>query len=232
MVDPLTVLSTAGESITDKTASVIAVLQPTTATINEYGNGVKHASKDRERFIDELLMLQQVLNSVHEAVEDASSMLLNAPEGLPHYHTEVESLKAKLETLNGHSDRLQELIWPLKEGDIEKMPEYLKNFQQLLSMSATLNTVHFASQDPCAQFCTYPDHLDRGVSVEISTDVKHMRGSVARHREPFQPFSAGPWFGLGGPLAKFLVFPMLDPCRAPVDHTSHQQKNRIACSII
>ncbi|KAF8507547.1 hypothetical protein JB92DRAFT_692940 [Gautieria morchelliformis] len=163
MADPLTALSTA--------ASVIAVLQLTAATVSTlygYGNSVKHASKDRKRIIDQLLMLEQVLNSVHEAVEDASdasvelptlTKLLKAPEGLPRYRAELDNLKAKVETPNGRSDRLQALIWPLKEGDVKKTLEYLRNFQQLLS--STLNT----------------DHL--GVTLGIRTDVKHMRGSVA-----------------------------------------------------
>ncbi|KAF8507541.1 hypothetical protein JB92DRAFT_2793444 [Gautieria morchelliformis] len=163
MADPLTVLSTA--------ASVIAVLQLTATTVSilyGYGKSVRHASKDRKRIIDQLLMLEPVLNGVREAVEDASdasvelpalTKLLKAPEGLPRYRTELENLKAKLETPKGRSDRLQALIWPLKEGDVKKTLEYLRNFQQLLS--STLNT----------------DHL--GVTVEIRTDVKHMRGSVA-----------------------------------------------------
>ncbi|KAF8524446.1 hypothetical protein JB92DRAFT_3093811 [Gautieria morchelliformis] len=152
-------------------ASVIAVLQLTAATVSTlygYGKGVKNSSKDRKRIIDQLQILQQVLNGVREAVEDASdasvelptlTKLLKAPEGLPRYCTELETLKSRLETSRERSGRLQALIWPLKEGDVTKTLDYLRNFQQLLS--STLNT----------------DHL--GVTVEIRTDVKHIRGSVA-----------------------------------------------------
>jgi hypothetical protein len=91
--------------------------------------------------------LQQVLNGVREAVEDASdesvelptlTKLLKAPEGLPRYRFELEALNAKLETSCGPSDRSQGLIWPLKEGDVKKTLEYLGHFQQLLN--STLNT--------------------------------------------------------------------------------------------
>ncbi|KAF8512192.1 hypothetical protein JB92DRAFT_2676551, partial [Gautieria morchelliformis] len=162
-------------------ASVIAVLQLTAATVNMlyvYGNSVKHASKDRKRIIDQLLMLQQVLNGVREAVEDASdasvelptlTKLLESPSGLPRYRIELEKLKAKLETPSGRSDRLQALIWPLKEGDVKKTLEYLKNFQQLLS--TTLNAGHL------------------GVTVEIRTDVKHIRQDD-RRRDIFKWLAA------------------------------------------
>jgi hypothetical protein len=96
-----------------------------------------------------LQILQQVLNGVLEALEEASdacvelptlTKLLKAPDGLPRYRTELETLKSKLETSHERSNRLQALIWPLKEGDVEKTLEYLRNFQQLLS--STLNTDH------------------------------------------------------------------------------------------
>jgi hypothetical protein len=90
-----------------------------------------------------------VLNGVREAVEDAEdacvelptlTKLLKAPEGLPRYGTELETLKSKLETSRDRSDRVQALIWPLKEAEVKKTLEYLRYFQQLLS--STLNTDH------------------------------------------------------------------------------------------
>ncbi|KAF8492135.1 hypothetical protein JB92DRAFT_3147541 [Gautieria morchelliformis] len=54
-------------------ASIIAVLQLTGATISacyDYGSGVKNASRDKKRIIDQLFGLQKVLESVRRLVED------------------------------------------------------------------------------------------------------------------------------------------------------------------
>jgi hypothetical protein len=122
----------------------------TASTLYRCGKGVKDSSKDRKRIINQLQILQQVLNVVREAVEDASdasvelptlTKLLKAPECLPRYRFELETLKAKLESFCGRSECLQALFWPLKEGDAKKTLEYLRHFQQLLS--STLNTDHW-----------------------------------------------------------------------------------------
>ncbi|KAF8489415.1 hypothetical protein JB92DRAFT_2836085 [Gautieria morchelliformis] len=144
--------------LTNQSASIIGVLQLTSATITtcfNYGNGVKNASKDKKKLRDLLMGLQGVLAEVEELVElvdqdtslrsptddetnassrlPALSKLLKDPDGLPRCQAEIETLHKKLEA----NRRMQALIWPFKEGEARKSLEYLGQFQQLLS--AALN---------------------------------------------------------------------------------------------
>jgi hypothetical protein len=116
----------------------------TVSTVQGYTTSVKNASNDRKRIIDQLLILQKVLDDVREVVEQADnnsvplptlSKLIEGPDGLPRYRDEMEKLKKKLEKPLG---RLQALIWPLKEADVRRTLEYLKEFQQQLG--SVLNT--------------------------------------------------------------------------------------------
>jgi len=92
-----------------------------------------------------------VLEDVRELVEDeaiapsrlpALAKLLDNPDGLPRCISELESLKMKLEPKGRHADRMQALIWPLKEGEVKKTLEYLGQFQHSLSTTLTVDQTY------------------------------------------------------------------------------------------
>ena len=114
-----------------------------------YGSGVKSASKEKKRIIDQLLGLQRVLIDVQALLADDEAKttpqlttlthLLNSPEGLPRCKEMLTSLEAKLKPTQGRSHIREALCWPLQENDVRKMVEYLEKFQQLLQ--STMNLV-------------------------------------------------------------------------------------------
>ena len=58
---------------------------------------------------------------------------LNAPNGLPRCRAELERLDLILKAKDGRIDHaVQALKWPLKQGEMKKTVDYLKEFQQLL----------------------------------------------------------------------------------------------------
>jgi hypothetical protein len=96
--------------------------------------------------------LQKVLDDVRELLEDeegkASSHLpalielLKSPDGLPGCRSELESLKKTLEPKGPRTDRVQALIWPLKEGDVRKTLDHLARFQHLLSLTLNVDQTY------------------------------------------------------------------------------------------
>ncbi|KAF8493151.1 hypothetical protein JB92DRAFT_1208387 [Gautieria morchelliformis] len=93
-----------GRVLTTQSASVIALLQLTAATISaclSYGSGVKNASKDKRIIIDQLFGLQKVLETIRRLVEDdetaVSSRLPALNELLLRCGGELESLNTTLE---------------------------------------------------------------------------------------------------------------------------------------
>jgi hypothetical protein len=96
--------------------------------------------------------LQKVLDDVRELVEDeegkASSHLpalielLKSPDGLPGCRSELESLKKTLEPKGPRTDRVQALIWPLKEGDVRKTLDHLARFQHLLNLTLNVDQTY------------------------------------------------------------------------------------------
>ncbi|KAF8518085.1 ankyrin repeat-containing domain protein [Gautieria morchelliformis] len=138
------------------TASVIAVLNLTMATIStcySYGSGVKNASKDKKKIIDQLRGLQSVLEGVRALVEDeelkASSrlpavleLLNDSSNGLSRCHAELAALKTKLEPKARHTDRIQALIWPFKEGEVKKTLHHLGQFQQRLDSTLSVDQTY------------------------------------------------------------------------------------------
>jgi hypothetical protein len=166
--------------------SVVAVIQLTSATVTTlyaHENTIENTSTDRKRIIGLLQILQQALNGVREAVENASdasvelltlTKLLESPEGLPRYRVELENLRTKFKTI-GSLDHLEPLIWPMKEGYVKKTLEYLRNFQQLLS--SALNTDHLCVSGN--KFSANSDRLSREVKADVQTDVKALGESAA-----------------------------------------------------
>jgi uncharacterized protein YdeI (YjbR/CyaY-like superfamily) len=136
-------------------ASIIAVVDLTRATINAcytYGNRVKSASRDIERIINQLEILQTLLADIQKLAGNATKNSvplptldkLNVPDALHRYTAELASLKLRLTRL-GRARRLQALLWPLKEGDVKKTLEYLKDFQQLLSSILNIDQLYVSA---------------------------------------------------------------------------------------
>jgi hypothetical protein len=146
-------------------ASVIAVLQLTTATIStfySYGTGVKNASKEKKQIIDQLLALQKVLEDVRALAEEEESKasprlpalieLFNQSHRLLRCRAELDTLKATLETRGRRTDRMKALIWPFKEGEVKKTLDNLRQFQQLLSSTLSVDQVYVPSLVPYAPY--------------------------------------------------------------------------------
>ncbi|KAF8532232.1 hypothetical protein JB92DRAFT_3103962 [Gautieria morchelliformis] len=128
------------------TASIIAVLQLTAATISacySYGNGVKNATRDKERTIDQLFGLQKVLETIRRLVGHdetvAASRLPVLNEVIPRCRAELDSLNSKLERDLGRKGRIQAFIWPLKESEVNKTLEKLGKLQDLLTAAMDLD---------------------------------------------------------------------------------------------
>lgn len=110
-----------------------------------YGRSIKNGSKDKKRIYDQLDSLKKVLDDVCQLVEDDNEHatpqlrgmreLLNGPEGLACCLKELECLKTKLEPKGQRSQRMQVLLWPLKEGDVKQTLDYLERFQRSLSLT-------------------------------------------------------------------------------------------------
>ncbi|KAF8483149.1 hypothetical protein JB92DRAFT_2676131, partial [Gautieria morchelliformis] len=120
--------------------SVIAVLRLTAETIStcySYGIAVKNVSRDKKRLIDQLFGLQKVLETVRRLVEDdetvAASRLPALNELLLRCSGDLQTLNASLERDLGRKGRIQALIWPLKESEVNKTLDKLGKFQDLLT---------------------------------------------------------------------------------------------------
>jgi hypothetical protein len=133
-------------------ASLIAVLQISGAVISalyEYRSGVKDASKDTARIIEELNSLRNILENLLRAVEredaSAESSRLSTFQKLLGPNGELERCKADLESISEKLDAgrkgsawesvKRSLVWPFKEKEIEKL---LQNVQR------AKNTLNFA----------------------------------------------------------------------------------------
>ena len=114
-----------------------------------YGSGVKNASRDQERIIDQLTNLRNVLEQVRkvvtgETIQTASQLpalneLFDKSDGLPRCHAELENLKSELEPKSGHRGIMKALTWPLKEADVRKTVDHLEKFQQLLNLALSVD---------------------------------------------------------------------------------------------
>lgn len=108
-------------------------------------------SKEKEKVIAEVRALQQVLEDVHELVEDEEEKkgyrlpglteVLNRPDGLPACRSELESLKAKLDVNDGNSDQIQFEMppWPLEDDEVSKTLESLRRCQDFLGLTLSVD---------------------------------------------------------------------------------------------
>ena len=141
------------------TASVIAVLQAAEAVISiccDYRAGVKNASWEVPRVLDQLRSLRSILRKLEELSDRAETKSLNNQLPTlkdlcdPKHGTlvacrkELESLKAKL-TPPDWAGRIgskknswfQALTWPLKKADTEKTVSVLKDYESALNLAVT-----------------------------------------------------------------------------------------------
>jgi hypothetical protein len=132
------------------TASLIAILQisgTVISTLYEYRKGVKYASKDAAKIIEELNSLRGVLECLLSAAENEELVTeglsrlstfrqLAKPNGeLERCKVDLLALNAELQPESGWKALRQALIWPLKETDVKNT---LDNIQRYKS------TLHFA----------------------------------------------------------------------------------------
>lgn len=138
------------------TASVIAVLQISGAVITalyEYRNGVKDASKDAARIIEELISLRNVLESLLRAVEREESTTessrlptfqeLLRPNGeLERCRADLESISEKLDAdkkVSAWKSVKRSLVWPFKEKEIEKLLENVQRAKSTLNFALSVD---------------------------------------------------------------------------------------------
>lgn len=200
------------------TASLIAVLQISGSVISalyEYRSGVKDASRDAARIIEELNSLRNVLESLLRAVEreeaSAESSRLSTFQKLLGPNGELERCKANLESIGeklgaGRKGSTWEsvklsLVWPFKEKEIEKL---------LHNVERAKNTLNFAlSADQIAMTLDIHEgveSLTRGIAASALDrrkseilgwlDAPDPYPNHAAARKKHQPLT-GDWF-LGG----------------------------------
>ena len=165
---------------------VITVLKLTAEIISTcytYGAGVKNASRDKKNIIDQSLGLHKVLDDVRKLAEDVNEKtressrfpalieLLNLPDSLPRCRAELESLKTRLEIKGRCTDRIKALMWPFKEGQVKTTLDHLRQFQQLLNLTLSVDQTYITP--PYRQIS--PDLPSRRLALEMHTDVKAMR---------------------------------------------------------
>ena len=117
---------------------------------------MKNASRDRERIIKQLFGLQKVLDDVRQLVGDSenddeendggenrpSSRFPAITDLIPRCRGELESLKGILEENLRRKGRMQALIWPLKEADVNKTVDNLGKFQHLLMSALSVDQTY------------------------------------------------------------------------------------------
>jgi hypothetical protein len=140
-----------GANRPNHSVSVIAVLELTAATMSacyRYGSGVKNASRDKTRIIDRLFGLQKVLEAIRRLVEHdetaASSRLPALDELLLRCSGELKSLNATPERDLGRKGRMQALIWPLKQSEVQKTLDKLGKLQDLLTTVMDVDQTYVA----------------------------------------------------------------------------------------
>ncbi|KAF8527082.1 hypothetical protein JB92DRAFT_1002439 [Gautieria morchelliformis] len=163
-------------------ASVIAVLQLTGATISacyNYRSGVKNASRDKARIIDQLFGLQKALENVRRLVEDdetaASSRLPALNEQLLRCGAELQSLNTKLESDLRRKGRMQAFKWPLKESEVHKTLDKLGELQELLTTAMDVDQTRLTLK------------IDSGVeSLQEQTAEIMEQAKLQEHRQEIQ----------------------------------------------
>ena len=154
-----------------------------------YGSVVKDASKNQQRMVDQLRGLEKVLDAVYKLAVDEEDKptshlpkltdVLNDPQsGLERCRKTLQSLKTKLDPPPRRFD-IRRLIWPLKEGDMNKDLEYLGKFQRnlegaiLIDQTYVLRSQHENNSEP----------PDRRVMLTMREDMNAAMASSEQARE-------------------------------------------------
>lgn len=146
---------------------------------------MKNASRDRERIIKQLFGLQKVLDDVRQLVGDSenddeendggenrpSSRFPAITDLIPRCRGELESLKGILEENLRRKGRMQALIWPLKEADVNKTVDNLGKFQHLLMSALSVDQTYVT----IVTFDTILIFFGRRLALEIHTDVEALQ---------------------------------------------------------
>ena len=122
-------------------------------------------------------MLEDVQELVEGEESRGSSRLstlneqLNAPNGFPRCRDELERLNSILKAKDGRIDHaVQALKWPLKQTDVKKTLDYLREFQQLLGSTLHVDNMCVTT----AELQTDPDSPHRRLVLEIHTGACHV----------------------------------------------------------
>ena len=134
------------------TASIIAVIQLTgsvISTVYNYRKGVKHASEDTAKIIQDLTAFSQILEKLLEMIENerftegthfASLEDLVKPDGpLGSCQKTLERLNAKLQPENGWRAAKQSLTWPLKQDYVKKTLDEIATAKDTLGLAITVD---------------------------------------------------------------------------------------------
>ncbi|OCL07885.1 hypothetical protein AOQ84DRAFT_267871, partial [Glonium stellatum] len=133
------------------TASLIAVLQISGAVVStcyEYRAKVKGASQDAARIVDEVNSIRDVLEKIFKLAENAEANslplsnfeTLNKPDGpLLQCEAELILLQAKLKPAHGWKGIRNALVWPLKEGDVDRCLDRISRLKQTLQLALTVD---------------------------------------------------------------------------------------------
>lgn len=130
------------------TASIIAVIQLTGAlsTLTQgYISGVKRATSDRQKLVEELTSLGQVLEHLKVEITPAGctgtiekTMMLQGLEvPLRNCRTELQALVTKMQPVKGLRGAWRKLKWPLEEAETMQCIERVERYKTLFHFALT-----------------------------------------------------------------------------------------------
>jgi hypothetical protein len=165
MADPLSI-----------SASIIAVIQ-LSGTVIEYLNGVKAASEDRQRLLNEVASISGFLHILKDRAEQSqqgnswSSTLksLDGPKGpLAQFKIALERLTSKLAPVVGLRKAGKAITWPFQKEEIKELLATIERLKSLFSLALQNDhmcvSVLFISKASILI-------LDSGLSQAIKDDV-------------------------------------------------------------
>jgi hypothetical protein len=130
------------------TASAIAIVQLSGAIINtcyNYRNGVKSASKDACRIINELNSLRTVIEDLFQLLEDEHetksirestlSKLSRRDGALTNCEAVLRELSKKLEPKAGWRATKAAILWPLRESDMRKVLQEIDRAKSTIQLA-------------------------------------------------------------------------------------------------
>jgi hypothetical protein len=127
------------------TGTLIAVVQITTTVISicyDYRSGVASSSREVVQITESLNSLKEVLESLLRLIEttragELPTVELLAKDGgtLQSCQAELERLGRKLEPEKGWRKLRNNLVWPLKEGEMRRALEVLERWKSTMQLA-------------------------------------------------------------------------------------------------